>query len=120
MDETSTSALIPFCSFGDDADRVGKRLNNFRVPVCNLFREKIVSGQVCYEANINQFKHQLNWVEAVNKGFGFIVDTNDEYDVRAVSLKSQETNKETKKTFDIYKYSKTDKTFHIFLKTISK
>ena len=88
--------------------------------MCNLFREKIVSGQVCYEANINQFKHQLNWVEAVNKGFGFIVDTNDEYDVRAVSLKSQETNEETKKTFDIYKYSKTDKTFHIFLKTISK
>ena len=80
----------------------------------------MVAGQVCYEADINQFKHQVNWVEALNKGFGFILDTNDEYDVKSVSLKSQETTEQTKKTFDIYKYSKTDKTFHILLKTISK
>ena len=50
-------------------------------------------------------------MEALNKGFGFIVDTNDEYDLKSVSLKSQETTEETKKTFDIYKYSKTDITY---------
>ena len=113
--------MIPFCSFGDDADRVGKRLNNFRVPVCNLFREKIVSGQVCYEANINQFKHRVNWVEVLTKGFGFLVDTNDEYDVKKSSRKSpdQETMKKTKKIFDIYKQSQTEDTFRILLKTIS-
>ena len=90
--------------------------------MCNLFREKIVSGQVCYEANINQFKHQLNWVEAVNKGFGFIVDTNDEYDVKHFydSLGvSPETTQKTKKSFDITLRPETEKTFRILLETIS-
>ena len=117
-DERTISALIPFCSLGDDADPVGKMFDNFQTPVCNLFKEKIVAGQVCYEADINQFKHRVNWVEILTQGFGFLVDTNDEYDVKKSSRKSP--GPETpKKSFDIYKHSKTEDTFRILLKTIS-
>ena len=84
----------------------------------------IVTDQVCYEADINQFKHGVNWAEILTKGFSFLVDTNDEYDVKKSSRKSPdpETTKKTREIFDIYKNSETnDKdTFRILLKTISK
>ena len=121
-DERTISSLIPFCSLGNDVDPVGKMIGGFQTPVCNLFKETIVAGQVCYEADINQFKHRVNWVEILTKGFGFLVDTNDEYDVKKSSRKSPDpemTNK-TKQSFDIYKQSQTEDTFRILLKTISK
>ena len=120
-DERIISALIPFCSLGLNADPAGKMFGSFQTPVCNLFKEKIVAGQVCYEADINQFKHGVNWVDILTKGFGFLVDTNDEYDVKKSSRKSPEpeTTKKMKNSFDIYKDSETEDTFRILLKTIS-
>ena len=123
-DEATISAFIPFCTFGDEADRVGKWFDGFDFPVCSLFRERMVEGQVCYEADINQFKDKdtVNWVAALNRGFGFIVDTNEEYDVKNFydSLGvSPETMEKTKKSFDVSKRPETEKTFRILLKTIS-
>ena len=121
-DEATISAFIPFCTFGDVADRVGKWFDGFDFPVCSLFRERMVEGQVCYEADINQFKDSVNWVEALNRGFGFIVDTNEEYDVKNFydSLGvAPEMKQKTKKRFDVYKRPETEKTFRILLKTIS-
>ena len=120
-EERTISALIPFCSLGDDAAPVGKMFDGFQTPVCNLFKEKIVAGQVCYEADINQFKEEVNWVEILTKGFGFLVDTNDEYDVKKSYRKSPapEKTKKMKKSFDIYEDSETEETFRILLRTIS-
>ena len=120
-EDRKISALIPFCSLGDDADPVGKIVGGFQTPVCNLFKEKIVAGQVCYEADINQFKHGANWAEILTKGFGFLVDTNNEYDVKKSYRKSPapEKMKKMKKSFDIYEDSETEDTFRILLRTIS-
>ena len=84
----------------------------------------MVEGQVCYEADINQFKDKdtVNWMAALNRGFGFIVDTNEEYDVKNIYDKlgvASETTQKTKKSFDVYKRPATEKTFRILLKTIS-
>ena len=111
-EDNTISALIPFCSLGYDADPVGKMFDGFQTPVCNLFKEKIVGGQVCYEADINQFKHGVNWADILTKGFGFIVDTNDEYDVTKSSGKSPDPEF-TKKSY-IFKHSKAEDTFRIF------
>ena len=124
-DEATISAFIPFCTFGDAADRVGKWFDGFDFPVCSLFRERMVEGQVCYEADINQFKDKdtVNWMAALNRGFGFIVDTNEEYDVKNIYDKlgvASETTQKMKKSFDVYKRPATEKTFRILLKTISK
>ena len=81
-DRNTISAFIPFCSFGFNVDLIGEKLSNFQVPVCSLFRKKIFSGQVCYEADLNQFKNKIDWKRALKKGFSFILDTNDEYDVK--------------------------------------
>ena len=84
----------------------------------------MVEGQVCYEADINQFKDKdtVNWVAALNRGFGFIVDTNEEYDVKHFYENlgvAPETTEKTGKSFDVSKPPETEKTFRILLKTIS-
>ena len=38
-----SSAFIPFCSFGLSMGIFGEELTDFHVPVCRLFREKIVN-----------------------------------------------------------------------------
>ena len=81
-----------------------------------------MEGQVCYEADINQFKGTVNWVESVNSGFGFIVDTNEEYDVKNFYERLgvlTETTEKRKKSFHVSKRPETEKTFRILLNTIS-
>ena len=42
-----------------------------------------MGGQVCYETDLNRYrKRNQNWEDLLQKGFIFIVDTNEEYDVR--------------------------------------
>ena len=93
-------------------------MGGFKDPVCKMFRKKIVDGQVCYEADVNQFKNNItHWEEALQKGFGLIVDTNDEYDVKNLvrRIKPEETNR----TYSIYKQNKKGNSLRILLKSIS-
>ena len=114
-----SSAFIPFCSFGLSEGIVGEELSNFHVPVCRLFREKIVNGQVCYEADLNQYRDRVNWKEALSSGLSLIIDTNDEYDVKNIIEKKEPGPKEIRKFFNTFKDDKKDNTFTLMLKTIS-
>ena len=109
-DRNSISAFIPFCSFGLNVDLIGKKLSNFQVPVCSLFRKKIFSGQVCYEADINQFKNKIS----------FIVDTNDEYDVKNLIQRQSSNSLENNLVFNSFKDTEDDNKFAVMLKTISE
>ena len=118
--QRNISAFIPFCFLGDL--QIGKDLGSFQVPVCSLFREKVVRGQVCYEADVNQYKENTdNWEEALNIGFSFFVDTNDEYDVRnLLEKRTQEAETNTTRKFSpVLRDAGGEKTFSILLETIS-
>ena len=119
-DRNSISAFIPFCSFGLNVDLIGKKLSNFQVPVCSLFRKKIFSGQVCYEADINQFKNKIDWKTALKKGISFIIDTNDEYDVKNLFQRQASERLENNLDFNSFKETENDNKFAVMLKTISK
>ena len=119
-DRNTISAFIPFCSFGFNPDLMGKKLNNFQVPVCSLFRKKIFSGQVCYEADLNQFKNKIDWKRALKKGFSFIIDTNDEYDVKNLFQRNSPGSLENNLELDIFKDTEDHHKFTVMLKTISK
>ena len=119
-DRNSISAFIPFCSFGLNVDLIGKKLSNFQVPVCSLFRKKIFSGQVCYEADINQFKNKIDWKTALKKGISFIIDTNDEYDVKNLFQRQASKRLENNLDFNSFKETGHDNKFAVMLKTISK
>ena len=121
-EEMKSTAFIPFCSFGASMEIFGEELANFKVPVCRLFREKIVNGQVCYEADLNQYRDRdkVNWKEAILAGFNLIIDTNDEYDVKNIMQKKSSGTKIIGKSFTSYKYKKKENSFTVMLKTISK
>ena len=114
------SAFIPFCSFGSSMELLGEELANFHVPVCRLFSEKIVNGQVCYEADLNQFRDKVKWEEALSSGLNLIIDTNDEYDVKNIVEKNASEKKKIGKSFNSYKDKKKDSSFTVMVKTISK
>ena len=119
-DRNTISAFIPFCSFGFNVDLIGEKLSNFQVPVCSLFRKKIFSGQVCYEADLNQFKNKIDWKKALMKGFSFIIDTNDEYDVKNLFQRKSPRRSENNFELDIFKETEDDHKFAVMLKTISQ
>ena len=119
-DRNTISAFIPFCSFGSNVDFIGKKLSQFQVPFCSLFRAKIFSGQVCYEADLNQFKNKIDWKTALKKGLSFIIDTNDEYDVKNLFQRKSPRRLENNLELDIFKETEDDNKFAVMLKTISE
>ena len=59
MDESgewTASSFIPFCEFGGDGKQLGERREEFDVPVCSSFSEKVLAGQLCYQLEVNQYK----------------------------------------------------------------
>ena len=119
-DRNTVSAFIPFCSFGFNVDLIGEKFSNFQVPVCSLFRKKIFSGQVCYEADLNQFKNKIDWKRALKKGFSFIIDTNDEYDVKNLFQRKSPRRLENNFELDIFQETEDEHKFAVMLKTISE
>ena len=81
-----------------------------------------MKGQICYEADINQFKKKVdNWDEALQTGFSFIIDTNDEYDVKNLldEKSSSSLGSGRPRYRSVYQQSESDKRINILLKTIS-
>ena len=119
--KTGLSSFIPFCSFGGVLDLTGRQ-NTGDFPVCRLFTEKIVQGQLCYQADLNQFKHLVKWNkwrDALQEGLSIVIDTNDEYDVKNILEKQSLDKNYQMEIFPIYKQSRNFNSFKIILKTIS-
>ena len=76
-------------------------------------------GQLCYEADLNQFRDLLNWRDAVQEGLSLVIDTNDEYDVKNILEKQSVARNDQLEIFPIYKQSRNFKSFKMFLQTIS-
>ena len=68
------SALIPFCSFGDNIGDT--MLEDFGLPVCTLFQPSILDGQQCY-----QLKDDLYTGQGIDQGLAFLIDINSERSV---------------------------------------
>ena len=117
---TSPSAFIPFCSLGGDLARLGRKSPRFTVPVCAAFREKIVGGQLCYEAQLPRYDSGGDWEEALQKGLSLVIDTNQEYDIKNLLTRNRKTQQIDPNTFKAYPQSNEHDSFSIYLGTISK
>ena len=53
---SSPTALIPFCSVSNNFSVMGVKIDQFDVPVCNSFQDKIVKDQLCYELDPNRYR----------------------------------------------------------------
>ena len=98
---------------------LGRKADGFQDPVCSAFTGKIVNNQLCYEINLNRFRDQVDWEESLQSGLSFVIDTNDEYDVRKLLTEDGNINTVEDK-LDSYQNRQLQGKFSILLKTISK
>ena len=80
-DTLTSSAFIPFCEIGGNASAVGVKISQFSVPVCNIFRPKILNDQLCYEVDLNKFADKDNIESNLKLGFNFLLDYNEDRQV---------------------------------------
>ena len=75
------SSFIPFCEFGGDMTRVGRKIDDFDVPVCDSFEAKILNDQLCYEVNLNKYSDKDNIKKELKLGLNFVMDYNEDRQV---------------------------------------
>ena len=70
------TALVPFCSISDNFSAIGVKIDQIDVPVCNIFRPKILKDQLCYSVDLNKIKQKIEPKET--KSFTVFLDYNEE------------------------------------------
>ena len=62
-------------------ESVGVKIDEFDVPVCNIFEAKIQNDQLCYEVDLNVLSHKHNVNRELKLGFNFLMDYNEDRQV---------------------------------------
>merc|ERR1712079_56903 len=104
-DILSPSAFIPFCEFGGNMKAMGVQIDQFDVPVCNSFQAKILNDQLCYEVDLNRFTNKTNIKNELELGFSFIMDYNED---RQVRIEDVHTKKKEAKTSFVRRIDESD------------
>ena len=106
----SPSAFIPFCIFGNN--KIGEKIDNFEVPICNIFVAKNLKDQVCYELDVNILKDEDDIFRQLKKGLLLILDFNEERQFK------REKNSEKVEEARDYFYDDEDISFHVHINSI--
>ena len=61
---------------------MGVKMDNFTVPVCRSFEAKIMNDQLCYEVDLKTFSYNNNIEKELKIGFNFLMDYNEDRQVR--------------------------------------
>ena len=77
----SPSAFIPFCDFGQKMNKVAEKIDEFGIPVCNIFQDKLLNDQLCYEVDLERVSNQDNINNELKLGFIFMMDYNEDRQV---------------------------------------
>ena len=115
----SPSSFIPFCSFGGSLSLLGTPTDMFPVPVCTSFREKQYDGQLCYEIDVNEYKEKVDWQSSLQTGLSFIVDNNEEYDMKKIIFDTVTKESPNEDLLNAFAKSEVLKSFSVHLQTIS-
>ena len=63
----------------------------FSVPVCNMFKETMLDGQLCYQADVNKLREKVDKKKMVTEGLVFLLDYNEN---RMVEVEHEEDMKD--------------------------
>ena len=74
--------------------KVGKKIDQFDITVCNSFQATVINDQLCYEVDLNRFSKDDNIEKELNLGFVFIMDYNE--DRQVTFNKKKRKNQKTK------------------------
>ena len=116
----SPSAFIPFCDFGGNMSTVGVKIDQFDVPVCNSFQDKIINDQLCYEIDLDKFSHEKNVQNNLELGFAFIIAYNEDRQKLEENNSMMKVEDNTAKAGIIRKVIRSDETIEtsIYFNTI--
>ena len=115
--QMSPSAFIPFCDFGGNMEKMGVKINQFDVPVCNSFQAKILNDQLCYEVDLEKFRNNTNIEHELKLGFVFVMDYNE--DRQFTFLKAFKKDVDTRLSVKLFKEDDNEHA-SIYLNTIGK
>ena len=92
----SPSSFIPFCYFGEDF--IGARIQEFEIPVCNIFRPRIYFDQLCYETDLQDLKdnNSENFLKQLELGLTLVIDYNEERQLDSLVSESVTNMSKTK------------------------
>lgn len=74
--QLSPSSFIPFCSFGEDINVMGNKVDSFDVPVCNSFKAVLHNDQLCYQVDLEKFRDEEMLEKQLKHGLVIIIDEN--------------------------------------------
>ena len=89
----SPSAFIPFCYFGGNAEDDGLNVDDFKYPVCNMFKAKVLNDQLCYEVDVNDLKTKKT-AEDLKAGLTILVDYNEDRQIGITKVDEMKTESE--------------------------
>ena len=73
----SPSALIPFCAFATDLEVLGEYMEGLTFPVCTQFQPTVISGELCYQLDVNPFiGRDRQSYHGKKSGLMLVIDTN--------------------------------------------
>ena len=64
---------------------MARKTDHFEVPVCNSFQAKVLNDQLCYEVDLNKYANNNNMKKALKSGFRFILDYNEDRQVKTIT-----------------------------------
>ena len=56
----------------------GKTTDKFLTPVCNIFQQTILDGELCYQADVNKLRDRVDRNKIASEGFVFLLDYNSD------------------------------------------
>ena len=57
---------------------MGVKIDQFELPVCNKFKQKIVRGRRCFQVDVNEFRDQVDDEKVVENGLMLVMDYNED------------------------------------------
>ena len=107
----SPSSFIPFCSFGEEF--IGKKIKEFSIPVCNIFKPKHYFDQLCYETDLQNLKNSRKLEKQLKYGLTLVLDYNEKRQINLnTSAKDMVHERNTI-------YHDNENSFSMFVDTIS-
>ena len=96
---------------------MGTKIDQFDIPVCNSFQEKVLHDQLCYEVDLNRFTDVTTIDRDLKLGLNFILDYNED---RQLSLDRKFTKDDGLGLTSTIVQSNQNEDAFIYLDTIGK
>ena len=118
----TASSFIPFCNFGGNMSVVGKKIDEFPIPVCRIFKKTALNRQVCYSIDMNEIKNDIDKTKVgLSIGLNLLLDYNEERQTSVhYNAVSSTKGPSAGEIFSVEKHGKPQREALIYLSTLGK